>query len=174
MNSSRFSVRVRGILGLAIMSSLVLVAAAGLPGNAAPEVPTLVKSDDETTPVTHTGDAADEPTVWVNQANPGQSLILGNDKKGSFESYDLNGDLVQRITDATPFWGNSDVRPNVTIGGFHGDLITVSHGTGFKAYTVDPRPGSCNRSTKAMSSAPATPKACACTTARAARSTSRR
>ena len=53
----------------------MLVAAAGLPGNAAPEVPTLVKSDDETTPVTHTGDAADEPTVWVNQANPGQSLI---------------------------------------------------------------------------------------------------
>ena len=95
------------------------MAAAGLPGNAAPEVPTLVKSDDETTPVTHTGDAADEPTVWVNQASPGQSLILGNDKKGAFESYDLNGDLVQRITDGTPFWGNSDVRPNVTIGGFH-------------------------------------------------------
>ncbi len=137
MNTSRLSVRVRGVLGLAITSSLVLVAAAGLPGNAAPEVPTLVKSDDETTPVTHTGDAADEPTVWVNQANPGQSLILGNDKKGAFESYDLNGDLVQRITDGTPFWGNSDVRPNVTIGGFHGDLIAVAHGTGFKAYTVD-------------------------------------
>ena len=80
------------------------------------KTPTLVKSDDETTPVTHSGDAADEPTVWVNQANPGQSLILGNDKKGAFESYDLNGDLVQRITDGTPFWGNSDVRPNVTIG----------------------------------------------------------
>jgi 3-phytase len=26
----------------------------------------------------------------------------------------------------------------VTIGAFHGDLITVSHGTGIKAYTVDP------------------------------------
>ena len=100
------------------------------------------------------------PTVWVNQANPGQSLILGNDKKGSFESYDLNGDLVQRITDATPFWGNSDVRPNVTIGGFHGDLIAVvaRHGLqGVHRRPCDPAAAAGQR--RQCRSAPATPKA---------------
>ena len=137
MSKQGVRVRFRWVLALALWASVSLVAAAGLPGSAAPEVPTLIKSDDETTPVSHTGDAADEPTVWVNQANPGQSLILGNDKKGAFETYDLNGDRVQRITDATPFWGNSDVRPDVTIGGFQGDLVAVAHGTGIKAYTVD-------------------------------------
>jgi len=138
MSKLGVSIRFRWGVALAVTASAALVAAGAVPGSAAPEVPQLVKSDDETTPVTHTGDAADEPTVWVNRANPAQSLILGNDKKGSFETYDLNGDLVQRIADATPFWGNSDVRPNVTIGGFHGDLIVVAHGTGFKAFTVDP------------------------------------
>lgn len=138
MTDRRISVRSRWLLALALTSSAALVATAALPGNAAPEVPTLVKSDDETTPIENTGDAADEPTVWVNQGNPAQSLVLGNDKKGAFETYDLNGDRVQRITDATTFWGNSDVRANVTIGGFRGDLIAVAHGTGIKAYTVDP------------------------------------
>ena len=63
-----------------------------------PVVPVLVAADDETVPVQHSGDAADDPTIWVNHTNPAQSLVIGNDKQGALEVYELDGSLRQRIT----------------------------------------------------------------------------
>jgi myo-inositol-hexaphosphate 3-phosphohydrolase len=95
------------------------------PSMAAPaaEAPIPVQAVAETTPVS-AGDAADDPAIWVNQADRSASLIVGNDKKGALETYDLTGARVQRITTATAFWGNVDVRAN-TVASFNGGGVRV-------------------------------------------------
>jgi myo-inositol-hexaphosphate 3-phosphohydrolase len=83
----------------------------------------------ETVPVTHAGDTADDPAIWVHPTEPARSLVIGNDKKGALETYDLSGSLVQRITGATTFWGNVDVRDN---------LVVAYHGGGIRVYRMNP------------------------------------
>ena len=51
----------------------------------------------QTQPVDNYGDAADDPAIWVNSNAPHQSLIIGTDKKGALNSYDLQGTLVQSL-----------------------------------------------------------------------------
>jgi 3-phytase len=36
----------------------------------------------ETEPVPSSGDAADDPAIWVHPGDPARSLVLGTDKKG--------------------------------------------------------------------------------------------
>ncbi|MBA2532610.1 MAG: phytase [Nocardioidaceae bacterium] len=100
------------------------------------ETPQLVTADVETAPVSHSGDAADDPSLWVHPTNPGQSLLIGNDKQGALEVYNLDGSLQQRITTAASFWGNSDVRQQVTIGARTLDVVAAYNG-GLRLYTVD-------------------------------------
>ncbi len=45
----------------------------------------------ETTPVLHAGDAADDPAIWRNPIDPSRSTVIGNDKLGALEVYDLSG-----------------------------------------------------------------------------------
>lgn len=46
----------------------------------------------ETPPVgTPREDAADDPAIWLNSANPAASLVVGTDKKGGLYVYDLKG-----------------------------------------------------------------------------------
>lgn len=113
-------------VGALIAACTVLSQASNASARVVVEYPTLVQSAAETTPVGHTGDAADDPAIWVNQADPGDSLIVGNDKQGALETYDLTGARVQRITTATKFWGNVDVR---------GDTVAASNG-GVRLFTV--------------------------------------
>ncbi|OJF67855.1 phytase [Alteromonas sp. V450] len=56
-----------------------------------------VKPDVETDPVENHGDAADDPAIWVNSSVPSQSRVIGTDKKGALNSYDLAGKLVQSL-----------------------------------------------------------------------------
>ena len=101
------------------------------------ETPQLISSDLETAPVFHSGDAMDDPAVWVHPTDPSQSLVMGNDKGGGLETYALDGHLVQRLEFGTQFWGNVDVRQGVTVGTTTRDLVgAVQHGVRF--YTVDP------------------------------------
>src|SRR5688500_11682945 len=65
----------------------------------------------ETAPVSHGGDAADDPAVWINPTDASQSTIIGTDKQGALNVYDLNGKLVQTITGAA--FNNVDVRGNI-------------------------------------------------------------
>lgn len=95
-------------------------------------VPAALESD----PVTHSGDAIDDPAIWVHPSDPARSLVIGNDKKGALETYDMSGDLVQRIPDAG-FWGNVDVRQQVEIAGRTHDVVAVNH-DGIRLYTIDP------------------------------------
>ena len=73
---------------------------------------TLIASDAETVPVRSSGDAADDPTIWVNELEPAESRIIANDKKGALDMYRLDGTLVTSLYTGT-FWGNSDVRGNL-------------------------------------------------------------
>ena len=63
--------------------------------------------------------------------------MLGNDKGGGLETYDLDGNLVQRLAFGTQFWGNVDVRQGVQIGGLTRDLVGVIQ-RGARFYTVNP------------------------------------
>jgi myo-inositol-hexaphosphate 3-phosphohydrolase len=96
-----------------------------------------VPVDDETTPVMHSGDAADDPAIWVHPSDPAQSLVIGNDKRGALEVYDLDGTRVQRININSSFWGNVDVRQGVTVGDRTLDVVVAYNG-GLRTYTVDP------------------------------------
>ncbi len=93
------------------------------PGAVVP-VPSAV----ETAPVAHSGDAADDPAIWANPLDAARSLVIGNDKLGALESYDLGGARVQRITTGTGAWGNVDVR---------GDYVAAAN-RGIRVYSVNP------------------------------------
>lgn len=55
-----------------------------------------VKPMVETAPVTHDGDSADDPAIWIHPSDPAQSLIIGTDKAngGGLTSYNLDGSIV--------------------------------------------------------------------------------
>ncbi len=62
----------------------------------------------ETPPVgTVREDAADDPAIWRNAANPAASLIVGTDKKGGLYVYDLKG--AQKSFLAAPGLNNVDL-----------------------------------------------------------------
>ncbi|GAA3392193.1 phytase [Cryptosporangium minutisporangium] len=67
----------------------------------------------ETEPVAHSGDAADDPAIWFDPADAARSMVIGADKKGALETYDLTGKRLQRIPDVYP--NNVDVRDNVVV-----------------------------------------------------------
>jgi 3-phytase len=67
----------------------------------------------ETQPVKNYGDAADDPAIWVNAQSPSQSRILGTDKKGALNTYDLLGHQQQSL--AVGRVNNVDVGYNVAI-----------------------------------------------------------
>ncbi|AOR77652.1 phytase [Novosphingobium resinovorum] len=85
----------------ALLPALLLSACATTtiaPGTAAPEAPrphypaTDIPAEGETAPVgTGNADAADDPAIWRNAANPAASLILGTDKKAGLYVYALDG-----------------------------------------------------------------------------------
>lgn len=87
-----------------------------------------VAASGETEPVDNSGDSADDPAIWVHPTDPSASLIIGNDKHGALETYDLDGARVQRITTGIRFWGNVDVR---------GDLVAAWNGKGVRVFRVD-------------------------------------
>jgi 3-phytase len=102
----------------------------------APKV-VAVPADAETKPVQESGDAADDPAIWVNSQDPGKSLIIGNDKQGALETFDVDGSLVQRITAPDKFWGNVDVRQGVELGAGTADVVAAAN-AGVRLYAVDP------------------------------------
>ena len=79
-----------------LFASLALVSA--LAGCAAKEPvffglpPVPVTATGETDPVgTGRADAADDPAIWVDPANPNRALIIATDKKAGIHVYDLTG-----------------------------------------------------------------------------------
>ncbi|NTV82844.1 MAG: phytase, partial [Bacteroidales bacterium] len=53
-----------------------------------------IAADFETTPVASADDAADDPAIWINNADPGNSLLVCSNKKSGIVVYDLSGNIV--------------------------------------------------------------------------------
>ncbi|WP_242127109.1 phytase [Sphingobium sp. Sx8-8] len=91
--------------------------------NAAPAVSVTARG--ETAPVgTANADAADDPAIWRNAADPAQSLIVGTDKKAGLYVYGLDG-RTRDFLDAGRV-NNVDLRDGVAINGRSGILVVAS------------------------------------------------
>jgi 3-phytase len=111
--------------------------------NASPAVTVFARG--ETTPVgTANADAADDPAIWRNAANPSASLIIGTDKKAGLYVYDLTGKVLD-FNDAVSV-NNVDVRDGVSIAGQAGVLVVASDrndldNAKFALFTLDTQTG---------------------------------
>ena len=80
-----------------LLTSLVFASAlAGCAGTPTPAInglpPAQVTASGETAPVgTGRADAADDPAIWIDPANPNRALIVATDKKAGLHIYDLGG-----------------------------------------------------------------------------------
>lgn len=92
----------------------------------APDVAT-VTADLETAPVPSSGDAADDPAIWLHRDNPAASRILGTDKKSGLVVYDLRGRQVQYL--ARGRLNNVDVRQGVVLGHRPHDFAVATNRT---------------------------------------------
>lgn len=68
----------------------------------------------QTDPVARSGDAADDPALWIHAGDPTRSRIFGTNKKQGLLSYDLQGRQTQLIESGR--LNNVDVRQNLRIG----------------------------------------------------------
>jgi 3-phytase len=94
--------------------------------NSTPAV--TVTARGETTPVgTPNADAADDPAIWRNAANPAASLIVGTDKKAGLYVYGLDGKTRDFLNAGRV--NNVDLRDGVTINGQPGILVVASDRT---------------------------------------------
>ena len=82
---------IRPFHGFALLTLGIAAACATVPAiTGDPAVTVTARA--ETPPVgTAREDAADDPAIWRNAANPAASLIVGTDKKGGLYVYDLKG-----------------------------------------------------------------------------------
>ena len=73
----------------------------------------------ETAPVADACDAADDPAVWVNEADPEASLIVATNKVRGFVVYGLDGAVVSTI----------DLRDGIDIGGQRTIVVAATNRT---------------------------------------------
>lgn len=71
------------------------------------------------------GDALDDPAIWLNKADPTQSLILGTDKDYGLMVFDLEGHLLQSLPVGR--LDNVDVRYGFRLGARQVDLVASSN-----------------------------------------------
>jgi 3-phytase len=104
----------------ALATGLVAAALSGCATTAEPPRPVYPALDipalAETAPVgTANDDAADDPAIWRNAANPAASLILGTDKKAGLYVYGLDGKVRDFV--AAGALNNVDLREVTTASG---------------------------------------------------------
>lgn len=85
-----------------------------------PQVHALVQTD----PVSHRGDAADDPAIWRHPSQAERSLVLGTNKKEGLLVYDLQGREKQKL--AVGRLNNVDLRQDVRLGGQRLDLAAAT------------------------------------------------
>ncbi len=78
----------------------------------------------ETQPVATAEDAADDPAIWRNAADPAKSLIIGTDKRAGIHVYDLAGKQISFTP--SPRLNNVDLREGVMLGGSKSVLVAAS------------------------------------------------
>lgn len=93
----------------------------------------------ETEPVPHSGDAADDPAIWINPADPSQSTIIGSDKQGGLAVYDLAGKQLQYLPDGK--MDNVDLRDGFNLGSQKVSIVTAGdrNDNSIAVYKVNPQ-----------------------------------
>ncbi|HWC12100.1 MAG TPA: phytase, partial [Acidimicrobiales bacterium] len=100
-----------------------------------------VTASAETAPVAGSGDAADDPAVWLHPTDTSKSTIIGTEKVdgGGIVVYDLAGNQLHKYSDTKP--NNVDLRYNFPLGGERVGLVAASNNQSTKTlrlYKVDP------------------------------------
>lgn len=92
----------------------------------------------ETEPVSDQNDAADDPAIWVNPANPAASTIIGTNKQRGLAVYDLAGKQIQFLSDGQ--MNNVDIRAGFPLGGQSVALVTAGNrrNNSIAIYKVNP------------------------------------
>ncbi|MAK60787.1 MAG: 3-phytase [Ponticaulis sp.] len=108
---------------IALLASLGLVTACASmdPNKDLPKVMPLAETEE----VASTGDAADDPAIWVNPDSPEESRVLGTDKQAGLYVYDLSGKSVQFLPKGE--LNNVDLRQGVDFG--TGELVDLAAAT---------------------------------------------
>jgi 3-phytase len=124
---------------------LTMVSVAGLAAHGTEPLPTGPRSTPQalvqTEPVPSRGDAADDPAIWIHPQDPALSLVLGTDKKGGLNVFDLDGRRLQVVSDGSRP-NNVDVIHDFPLGGQTIDLALA--GTrretryGMMVWRIDP------------------------------------
>jgi 3-phytase len=83
-----------------------------------------VTASAETDPVPNTGDAADDPAVWIHPSDPARSTIIGTDKVGGLAVYDLAGKQLHYYTGIQP--NNVELRYGFPLAGQATTIVTAS------------------------------------------------
>ena len=92
----------------------------------------------ETPAVETWGDAADDPVIWVNPRDPSKSAVIATDKNLGLYVYDLEGKLLQTVTDGRI--NNVDLREGFLVDGKPRTLVAASNRTdkSIALYFLDP------------------------------------
>lgn len=95
----------------------------------------------ETDPVASGADAADDPAIWANAANPAASWVIGTDKQGGLHVYDMKGKSHYFAADGK--MNNVDLRSGYRLGGRDIVLVTASDRThkSIAIYSLDTASG---------------------------------
>ncbi|USX24698.1 phytase [Oxalobacteraceae bacterium OTU3CINTB1] len=91
---------------------------------AVPGAKAIIEPRAQTEPVARQGDAADDPAIWRNPADPAGARILGTNKKQGLLVYDLSGKQLQLLEVGR--LNNVDVRQGVTVGGRKLDVAVAT------------------------------------------------
>lgn len=100
----------------------------GLTAPAASAAVAQVLATVETAPMHGTGDAADDPAIWIHPTDPSKSTIIGTDKSRDGRGlvvYDLSGKELFYYPDGR--MNNVDVRYNFPLGSSKVGLVGVSN-----------------------------------------------
>ena len=86
--------------------------------------PVQVTASGETAPVgTGRADAADDPAIWIDPANPNRALIVATDKKAGLHVYDLTGKDIAFMQ--AGLVNNVDVAGNIIVASDRNDGVNA-------------------------------------------------
>ncbi|MDM8557860.1 phytase [Thiotrichales bacterium HSG14] len=98
-----------------------------------------VQATVETKPVPASGDAADDPAIWIHPINPTKSIIIGTQKLGGLGIYDLAGKEIQYLADGN--MNNVDLRYNFLLNDKKVAIVAASNRSNdsIALYKVNPK-----------------------------------
>lgn len=116
--------KMRGQFGFGAMTVAIFLGGCATVPPVSPLPTAEVPAARETTAVASLEDAADDPAIWRNPADPAASLIVATDKKAGLNVYGLDGVLRSGLPAGRV--NNVDLRADVTIAGVPGVLVAAS------------------------------------------------